>query len=105
VKAIAHITGGGLIENLPRVLPAGMQAGIDTHSWQWPEIFHWLQKTGNISQAEMYRTFNCGVGMVVIVAANDAAETMAILSRHGEISWVLGTLQKQAADSPRLVLL
>ena len=103
VKAMAHITGGGLIENLPRALPTGMQAGIDAHSWQWPDIFHWLQQTGDIARAEMYRTFNCGVGMVLIVDADDAAETIELLTGQGEIAWALGTIQKQSADAPRLV--
>ena len=72
MHALAHITGGGLTENLPRVLPADTLAVIDTASWQRPAIFDWLQRNGNVAEAEMLRTFNCGIGMVVCVAAGDA---------------------------------
>ncbi len=105
VKGIAHITGGGLTENLPRVLPESVQAGIDTHSWQWPGIFRWLEESGNIARDEMYRTFNCGVGMVLVVDAGAAAEAISILSEQGEIAWELGAIQRRAAGSPRLVFL
>ena len=72
VHAMAHITGGGLPGNLPRVLPNGAQAVIDESSWEWPELFQLLQREGNVERFEMYRTFNCGVGMVIAVDANDA---------------------------------
>ena len=90
VKALSHITGGGLLENLPRVLPDSCNAQIDTTSWQWPEVFQWLQSQGNVETHEMYRTFNCGVGMVICVAREDAAKTLAILQTEGHDTWEIG---------------
>lgn len=90
VHALAHITGGGLTENLPRVLPEGLNAAIDLKSWEFPEIFQWLQQQGNISQADMLTTFNCGIGMIVCVDANDESETLAILKQQGEKVFSLG---------------
>ena len=90
VKALSHITGGGLLENLPRVLPEHCSARIATDSWQWPEVFHWLQAQGNVEQREMYRTFNCGVGMVVCVAPEDAASAIASLQAAGHEAWEIG---------------
>ena len=99
VHAIAHITGGGLTENLPRVLPAGSKAIIDTASWQRPAIFQWLQQQGGVAAAEMWRTFNCGVGMVICVAAADAERAQAILREAGETVWLLGRIAA-GADVP-----
>ena len=90
LKAIAHITGGGLPENLPRVLPAGCGARIDLRSWRRPPLFDWLQAAGNVDASEMLRTFNCGVGMVLVVAAQDAPATLSALAALGEQAWVLG---------------
>ena len=90
VRAIAHITGGGLTENLPRVLPANTRAIIAVSSWQRPAIFQWLQQQGGVADTEMWRTFNCGVGLVVCVAAADAEQAMAILREVGETVWPLG---------------
>lgn len=90
VHAIAHITGGGLTENLPRVLPANTKAIIDTTRWQRPAIFQWLQQQGGVAETEMRRTFNCGVGLVVCVAADMADAAMALLRDMGEIVWQLG---------------
>ncbi len=90
VKALSHITGGGLPENLPRVLPAGCRAVVDTNSWQWPEIFQWLQTQGNVATPEMYRTFNCGVGMVLCVAEEAAAAALGALADSGLLAWRLG---------------
>ena len=104
VKAISHITGGGLLENLPRVLPTGCSAHIDTDSWQWPEIFHWLQDSGNVEQAEMYRTFNCGVGMVICVADANAEQAIGILGAAGETAWRIGRIEA-AGESDELVQL
>ena len=92
VKALSHITGGGLLENLPRVLPDSCNAQIDTSSWQWPEVFRWLQSQGNVEIHEMYRTFNCGVGMVICVAREDAAKTLAILQTEGHDTWEIGRI-------------
>jgi len=90
VKALSHITGGGLPENLPRVLPTGCRAIVDTDSWEWPEIFQWLQTRGNVATAEMYRTFNCGVGMVLCVAEEHAAAALQALADSDLLAWRLG---------------
>ena len=90
VHSLAHITGGGLTENLPRVLPDGAQAEIVCDSWQRPSIFSWLQEHGPVSDDEMLRTFNCGVGMVIAVAANDADNACGILESAGENPTVIG---------------
>ena len=90
VHALAHITGGGLSENLPRVLPENTCAVIDTGSWQQSAVFDWLQRNGNVETQEMYRTFNCGIGMVVCVAAADTATTVAHLNEQGEDARIIG---------------
>ncbi|HXH03087.1 MAG TPA: phosphoribosylformylglycinamidine cyclo-ligase [Candidatus Competibacteraceae bacterium] len=92
VKALAHITGGGLTENIPRVLPAGTIARIDATSWTRPAVFDWLQTQGGVAEAEMARTFNCGVGMVVCVPAADAESALACLREAGETAWRLGEI-------------
>jgi phosphoribosylformylglycinamidine cyclo-ligase len=92
VKALSHITGGGLLENLPRVLPQGCKARIDTDSWEWPAVFGWLQQQGNVDTREMYRTFNCGVGMVICVAETDCDRAIAQLNAAGHQSWRLGSI-------------
>ena len=92
VKALAHITGGGLIENLPRVLSPNVEAKIDYNSWQKPEIFNFLQKLGKVEHQEMHRTFNCGIGMVLVVDKNDALEIKTILEKHHETVYIIGEL-------------
>jgi len=92
VKALAHITGGGLVENLPRVLSPNIKPKIDYKSWQKPEIFNYLQKLGNIDDTEMYRTFNCGIGMVLVVDKNDAVEIKGILEKNHETVYFIGEL-------------
>ena len=92
LHAIAHITGGGLIENIPRVLPDHCSAEIDASSWQMPAVFEWLQAAGNIDQTEMYRTFNCGVGMVVVVDDGDSEACIRALHAQGEKAWKLGRI-------------
>ena len=92
VHGLAHITGGGITENLPRILPQGLAAEINTGSWRQGEVFDWLQARGNISVAEMRRTFNCGVGMIVAVAEESAARAIDILSSHGEKAWEIGRI-------------
>ncbi len=93
VHAISHITGGGLLENIPRVLPSNCCASIDKNSWQFPEVFKWLQENGNIEQNEMYRTFNCGIGMVIAIAKEDQQKTMDILQKLGEDVFYLGEIE------------
>jgi phosphoribosylformylglycinamidine cyclo-ligase len=92
VKGLAHITGGGITENVPRVLPEGLGAEIDTATWQPGPVFEFLQEHGNIETAEMRRTFNCGVGMVVVVAAADVDRTIALLEASGESAWRIGQI-------------
>ena len=99
VHALAHITGGGLPGNVPRVLPAGTRAVIDRRTWKRPAIFDWLQHGGNVADEEMFRAFNCGVGMVAAVAASDAEETVQILSQHGETAFVIGKIESHKGDS------
>ncbi len=102
VHALAHITGGGLTENLPRVLPEGLDASINLNTWEFPEIFKWLQEKGNISQADMLTTFNCGIGMIVCVDAENEAETMAILAQHGETAFAVGEIVPSSGN-PKVV--
>ncbi|RDF11210.1 phosphoribosylformylglycinamidine cyclo-ligase [Haemophilus paraphrohaemolyticus] len=92
VHAIAHLTGGGFWENIPRVLPDNTKAVIDESSWQWPAIFNWLQEKGNISRYEMYRTFNCGVGMVIALPEKDVETALALLEQADEKAWVIGKI-------------
>ena len=92
VKALSHITGGGLLENLPRVLPDHCAADIDTGSWEWPEVFNWLQTQGKVDTREMYRTFNCGVGMVICVAREDKDAALDALSGSGHQAWQIGVV-------------
>lgn len=101
IHAMAHITGGGLLENIPRVLPENAQAVIDENSWQLPEVFQWLQKNGNVEMNEMYRTFNCGVGMVLITSANEAKAIVAALNQNGETAWTLGIIE--AGDKEQVI--
>ena len=100
VKAMAHITGGGLTENVPRVLPEFTQAVIDTQSWQWPTVFKWLQEQGNVETSEMYRTFNCGVGMIVCVNQDQAAAAVEALNQSGEHAWIIGNIEKSDQQEP-----
>ena len=93
VHALAHITGGGLLENIPRVLPEGTAAYIDASSWQRPAVFDWLQQQGNVEQEEMYRVLNCGVGMVISVAPEHAEQALTLLTEAGEQAWVIGEIR------------
>lgn len=105
VKTLSHITGGGLIENLPRVIPENVQVVIDTRSWTLPSVFEWLKSAGNIDDREMYRTFNCGVGMVICVAEKDTKEAIHCLQAAGETAWVIGKVETkhEGAESVRFI--
>jgi phosphoribosylformylglycinamidine cyclo-ligase len=105
VHAMAHITGGGLIENLPRVLPDGVKAVIDPGSWRRPAVFDWLQRHGGIADLEMWRTFNCGVGLVLCVATPEVQLACSTLNAAGEQAWVLGhiALDERGAQTPARV--
>jgi phosphoribosylformylglycinamidine cyclo-ligase len=98
IKALSHITGGGLTENLPRVLPAHVSASIDLSAWKLPPVFDWLQRAGDIPTNEMLRTFNCGLGMIVVVAADDAAHVTEQLTAAGETVTRIGALTPQTAE-------
>ena len=105
IKGMAHITGGGLTENVPRVLPEGLQAVIHSNSWTRSPLFQWLQQAGNISDDEMHRVFNCGIGMVVIVSANDADKAREILSAQGETVFTLGEIRAlPVGEAPTVVI-
>lgn len=104
VHALSHITGGGLLENLPRVMPEGTHAEIDCSAWDRPAIFDWLQEKGNVDAEEMHRTFNCGVGMVLCVAANDAARTLELLQQSGETAWQIGTILAASDEAANVTL-
>lgn len=99
IHAMAHITGGGLTENLPRVLPENLAAQIDTSSWNLPAVFQWLQKGGNIDTLEMYRTFNCGVGFILVIPKEHADATLSFLKDQGEDSWVIGRIAARDTDA------
>jgi len=94
VKGLAHITGGGLVGNVPRILPKDTSAIIRKTSWPRPEIFKWLQASGNVAEDEMFRVFNCGIGMVVVVAAEQAAAAAALLKREGELAYEIGRVER-----------
>ena len=98
IKALAHITGGGLIENVPRVLPEGVVAEIDGSAWTLPPVFAWLAREGGVVAHEMARTFNCGIGMVVVCAADKAAEAERILAAHGETVLRIGRIRRRVGD-------
>jgi phosphoribosylformylglycinamidine cyclo-ligase len=94
VKGLAHITGGGLLENIPRVLPKNLTHDIDYSAWKLPELFQFLKDAGNVEDVEMHRTFNCGIGMVLILDKNDVTQIKEILSQFGEESFEIGIIKK-----------
>jgi phosphoribosylformylglycinamidine cyclo-ligase len=98
IKGMAHITGGGITENVPRVLPASVVADIDSATWQMPKLFDWLREGGNVEAQEMFRTFNCGIGMVVIVEAADADTAIGQLQDAGETVSRIGTIRARNGD-------
>ena len=102
VKGMAHITGGGLVENLPRVLPDSMKAVIARSSWKVPPLFEWLQREGNVAEAEMQRVFNCGIGMTVVVAAEHADAAVRALSGAGETVFRIGRIEARKAAEPQV---
>ncbi|WP_193073874.1 phosphoribosylformylglycinamidine cyclo-ligase [Pseudomonas sp. FME51] len=104
VKAMAHITGGGLLENIPRVLPDNASASIDLNSWKRPAVFDWLQEQGNVDETEMHRVLNCGVGMVVCVGADQADNALQVLKEAGEQPWIIGTIETADASGEAVVL-
>lgn len=104
VHTIAHLTGGGFWENIPRVLPKNTKAVIDEKSWKWPSVFNWLQEKGNINTYEMYRTFNCGVGMVIALPQEQVETALAILKQAGENAWLIGHIEHAEDDAEQVVI-
>ncbi|OXS00169.1 phosphoribosylformylglycinamidine cyclo-ligase [Shewanella algae] len=105
VNAMVHITGGGFWENIPRVLPEGAKAVIQGESWQWPSVFNWLKQAGNITEHEMYRTFNCGVGMIVALPQAEAAAAIELLKAKGENAWQIGTIANRTQQEEQVEIL
>ena len=103
VHALSHITGGGFWENIPRVLPETAQAVINGESWEWPVIFDWLKDNGNITEHEMYRTFNCGVGMIIVVPEDKIAQSIEILTAHGEKAWHIGAISDKSDAEEQVI--
>ena len=104
VKGMAHITGGGLVENVPRVLPEGTQAALEKKSWPRPPLFDWLAHEGNVAEDEMHRVFNCGIGMAVIVSAADADRAQRFLATAGETVYRIGTIKARPAGAPATIV-
>ena len=103
VKGMAHITGGGITGNLPRCLPENVAARVDQTAWPRPPLFDWLQQAGNVATDEMLRTFNCGIGMCVVVAAADAVAAMALLQASGENVWQIGEIVARPAGAEQVI--
>ncbi len=104
IKGLAHITGGGLVENVPRVLPSNVKAVLTGNAWPRPRLFAWLQRFGNVEEAEMHRVFNCGIGMVVVVSQEDAVRAQQTLERAGESVFRIGEIRSRAGDEPQTVV-
>jgi len=102
VNSLSHITGGGLYENLPRVLPENAKAVIDAKSWNRPAVFDWLQEQGNVEDKEMLRTLNCGIGMVVVVPAGEADKAVELLKAEGEAPVIIGSIEAASADEEQV---
>ena len=101
---MAHITGGGLLDNVPRVLPEGVTAELKKSAWPRPPLFDWLQQEGGVPDGEMHRVFNCGIGMVVVMAESDAAAAMELLAGAGEQVYRIGTIRKRASGEAQTVV-
>ncbi|MBK7899068.1 MAG: phosphoribosylformylglycinamidine cyclo-ligase [Azonexus sp.] len=104
VKGMAHITGGGLLENVPRVLPDGTVAELHKAAWPRPRLFDWMQAEGKVAENEMHRVFNCGIGMVIVLAAADAEAALAELTAAGEAAWRIGSIRARSGDEAQTVV-
>ena len=104
VKGMVHITGGGLVENIPRVLQPGLTAALDAKAWTMPPLFQWLQQHGNVADAEMHRVFNCGIGMTVIVSSENADAAFAQLQAAGETVFKIGVIRARVGDEHQTIV-
>ena len=105
IRGLAHITGGGLLDNIPRVLPEGLGVQLDAGTWPLPPVFRWLGEAGALDSQEMARTFNCGIGMAVIASPTQADDAQAILSKAGETVYRIGSVNAlQDADTPQVIV-
>lgn len=104
VKGLAHITGGGLVDNIPRVLGEGLTAEIRSDAWPLPPLFRWLQERGNVADGEMHRVFNCGIGMVIVVAEKDAKRAQALLEKAGERVWRIGEVRRRKRGEAQTIV-
>ncbi len=104
VKGLAHITGGGLVENIPRVLPEGFAAVLQKGEWDMPPLFRWLQQQGNVADREMHRVFNCGIGMVLIIAPELADSAIQLLKSAGETAWRIGIIRQRRANDAQTII-
>jgi phosphoribosylformylglycinamidine cyclo-ligase len=105
VKGLAHITGGGLVGNVPRMLPQGLRAVLRKKMWPRPQLFDWVQKTGNVAEDEMHRVFNCGIGMVICVAREHVAAAAMLLKREGELAYEIGFVEAGKPGEPEAIVL
>jgi len=104
VKGLAHITGGGLLGNVPRILPQGTRAVLKKAAWPRPEIFRWLQQAGKVAEEEMLRVFNCGLGMVIVLAPDKAEMAMTLLKREGELAYEIGRIEASSGEPEALIV-
>jgi phosphoribosylformylglycinamidine cyclo-ligase len=104
LKGLAHITGGGLVGNVPRILPKGTKAVLDRKKWPRAEIFRWLQQTGNVAEEEMFRVFNCGIGMVIVLAPDKAETAAMLLKREGELAYEIGKIAASAGEPEAVIV-
>jgi len=104
VKGLAHITGGGLVGNVPRILPNGTKATLRKASWPRPEIFKWLQQAGNVAEDEMFRVFNCGIGMVIVVSPENVQAAATLLKRDGELVYEIGRIEAASGEPQALIV-
>jgi phosphoribosylformylglycinamidine cyclo-ligase len=104
VKGLAHITGGGLVDNVPRVLGENLTAELRGDAWPLPPLFRWLQERGNVADGEMHRVFNCGIGMVVVVAEKDARRAQALLEKAGERVWRIGAVRRRRRGEAQTIV-
>ena len=104
VKGLAHITGGGLLDNVPRILDASLMAALDSAAWQRPKLFDWLQREGQVADAEMHRVFNCGIGMVIVVSPAHEAQALTLLREAGETASRIGVIRRREAHQAQTVV-